>query len=143
MKNAHTLLLILSVLFFNSCTSTKNLSTLNNGKQIDKRLVGIWTGSEKDNQIEGLSKEWKMTRTFDGNFSLEFKVTQNGKVRNSTEDGQWWIENGLFHEMHFVSQKTDIYEYKVLNSDQIKFKVKSFGVAHENEEYEFIDTRLK
>lgn len=122
-----------------SCAS--QMKMLSSGKQIDPKLVGIWTGSEVGQQIEGIEKSWEMTRSEDGTFILNFQFNENGKVQNIVETGNWWIEKGKFHEFHSRSGKTDIYKYKVLNKNQIRFVSKTIGVAMNSEEYKFIDTR--
>ena len=94
------------------------------------------------NIIEGMESKWKMTRNIEGTFSLEVKATLNGENIEGTENGNWWVENGLFHEYHDVSGGTDIYHYEVLNKKQIKFKVKRMSIALVNENYEFIDTKM-
>ncbi len=110
----------------------------------DSRLVGIWTGSEKDNQEEGLSKEWTMTRNADGTFFLDFKTKmKGGKTDRFTEKGKWWVKDNKFYEYHEESDMTDVYTFEVLNINQIKFKVFEMSFDQNNNEYEFIDTRKK
>jgi len=143
MKNKNIIaLVILTSLIIVSCGTKKFLFKIEDDKQIDTRLVGIWEGSEKDNQILGMTKEWKMTRNSDGTFLLDFKVTIEDEIEKTTEEGSWWVKNGLFYELHTISGKTDIYKYQVLNENQVKFKINSFGIDFENSEYEFIDTRV-
>ncbi len=125
-----------------SCKSSNYFKSLSNQQQIDTRLVGDWEGSEVGNQIDGVTKEWKMIRTDQGKFTLHFKVSMHGKTREFTEEGNWWIENGVFHEFHNDSGKTDKYNYEVLDKNQIKFKAISLGMDFENEAYEFIDHRV-
>src|SRR5690606_16458524 len=111
--------------------------------KIDTRLVGIWEGKEDNQQVDGASKSWVMTRNEDGTFIIEFKATINGRVRSSTEKGKWWIENELFYEYHNNSGKTDIYKYQVLNKNQIKFSSTYLAVNFNSPSYEFIDNRQK
>jgi hypothetical protein len=137
------LLFALMSLLLLACSQKNFLISLDNQKQIDKRLVGIWVGNEKDNQIEGMYKEWKMYRNSDGSFSIDFKATLNGRVQESTEKGNWWVENGYFFEYHNISGKTDVYIYTVLNKKQVKFKATNLEIPHFNMDYEFIDTKVK
>lgn len=110
----------------------------------DARLVGIWEGSEKDNQIEGVSKEWTMTRNIDGTFVLDFKTKMKGrKTENHIEKGKWWVKDNKFYEYHEDSGMTDVYTFEVLNVNQIKFKVFDLSFNQNNNNYEFIDTRKK
>lgn len=108
----------------------------------DERFVGVWTGSEKDNQEKGLSKEWTMTRNADGTFVLDFKTKRKGKKTETLiEEGKWWVKDNKFYEYHEDSEMTDVYEFQVLNQNQIKFKAFNMSFEQENESYEFIDTK--
>ncbi|MGZ5196644.1 MAG: lipocalin family protein [Kaistella sp.] len=133
--------LLLMLLSFASCTT--QLKTLEKGREIDNRLVGVWSGSEKDQQIDGIEKKWDMTRNADGTFVLDFVFTQNGRSQETQETGNWWVEGNKFYEFHEESGKTDIYTYSVLSENQIKFKSQSISVGMNNDSYEFIDTRKK
>ena len=135
------LLAVLMMIFAISCST--QMTTLENGKKIDNRLVGVWSGSEKDQQIDGVSKKWNMTRNADGTFILDFVFTQNGRTQEIQETGNWWIEGNKFYEYHEESGKTDVYTYSVLNENQIKFKSQSISVGMNNDSYEFTDTRRK
>ena len=130
--------LIFSILF-TACSS--KLTTLSNGKKIDNQLVGVWTGSEKDQQSQGTTKYWTMTREADGTFELDFTYVEDGEKSGFIEQGKWWIEGGKFHEYHNNTQMTDIYTYKVLNEKQVKFKSVKISIDMEKTDYEFIDTR--
>lgn len=141
MKIKNYLFVLIAALSLISCSS--QLTTLSSGQKIDKRLVGTWEGAEKDQQIEGLSKSWVMQRNADGTFELDFKFTQDGHTQNNIETGNWWIQDGLFHEKHNESGNTDVYSYTVLNQDQIKFVSKSISMDMNTDAYEFIDRRVK
>lgn len=116
-------------------------TTVSTGKKIDTRLIGTWAGAETDKQIEGFHKSWEMVRNADGTFKLDFKFNQNGTMQQVLESGSWWVENGKFYEYHNESKKTDIYEYTVLNNDQVKFKSRDISVGMNTDSYEFIDHR--
>lgn len=133
------LIVLVSVLTLSSCSTFK---TLSNGKQVDKKLVGVWQGSEFEKQVKGLKKEWKMTRRDDGTFTLDFTTTYDGETDKLIENGNWWVEDNKFFEYHEDSDKTDTYKYIVLNKDQIQFEMISTGVEFEDENYTFIDTRV-
>ena len=111
--------------------------------KIDNRLVGVWSGSEKDQQIDGVEKKWDMTRNADGTFVLDFAFTQNGRTQETQETGNWWVKGNKFYEYHEESGKTDVYTYSVLSENQIKFKSQSISVGMNNDSYEFTDTRKK
>lgn len=126
-----------------SCSAQQHLAPTGNGRKIDLRLVGDWEGSEEDSQIRGMTKHWKMLRSKDGQFVLDFSVTIEGETQQFIEEGIWWVKDGKFYERHENSGKTDTYEYEVLNENQVKFKAINMGIAHETQAYEFIDTRVK
>jgi hypothetical protein len=135
------LIIAFGLLILTSCTT--HLKTIDSGKKIDTRLIGVWYGSEKDKQVDGMEKKWEMTRLVDGTFTLNFTFIENGQSQTSKETGNWWVENGTFMEFHEVSGNTDMYKYKVLNNEQIKFIAKNISVDMASENYEFIDTRKK
>lgn len=111
--------------------------------KIDKNLVGLWKGSEKDQQVKGLEKLWIMERKADGTFMLLFTTVQDCEVDQQVEKGQWWIENGEFHELHYSSGQTDIYSYQVLDPSHIRFKSKEQSMEMSTDNYTFIDTRIE
>src|SRR5690606_39103184 len=125
-----------------SCQSTY-IQNVGKGRQIDSRLVGVWYGQEQGQQIEGVSKKWEMYRNNDATFSIVFEALYEGDTIRSTETGNWWIKGNKFYEYHKESEKKDVYTYKVLNNDQVKFR--SFKMAYPVAagEYEFTDTRKK
>lgn len=129
------------LLFLTSCGS--HLMHVAQDKQIDKRLVGTWGGIEKDEQMEGMEKQWEMQRNDDGTFVLDFSFTRNGITNNAIEKGTWWVENGKFYEFHEYSGKTDTYRYEVLDKNRIKFVAEKIEIEMVNEDYTFIDTRKK
>nr|WP_321235089.1 hypothetical protein [uncultured Psychroserpens sp.] len=133
--------LISIALILISCDAKRHFVKTENGKFVDKRLVGVWKGSESGNIVEGMSSEWVMTRNLDGTFSLDFKATLDGQIMEGIENGNWWIENGLFHEYHNESEGTDIYNYEVLNKKKIKFRAEKMFIEVVNKNYEFIDTK--
>lgn len=129
----------LLVFVLSSCSN--GLTKISSGKKIDNKLVGVWTGSEQDQQIEGVQKIWEMTRNNDGTFLLNFKTIIKGETEEHTEKGNWWVKNGKFYEFHDDSGETDIYKYEVLDYNRIKFISKQIKVEMNSESYEFIDTR--
>lgn len=67
-----------------------------------------------------------------------------GRKKDSiTEFGKWWVKDNKFYEYHEDSESTDVYEFQILNENQIKFKAFNMAFEQQNETYEFIDTRKK
>ncbi|MCW3162715.1 hypothetical protein [Chryseobacterium oryctis] len=128
------------ILVFGTISAQKTKTQVN---KIDKNLVGLWKGGEKDQQIEGMEKLWIMERKEDGTFMLLFTTVQDCQVNQHIEKGQWWIENGEFHELHFDSGSTDVYTYELLDKSRVKFKSKSMTMDMTNSEYTFIDTKIE
>lgn len=133
------LILLVSVLSFSSCSTTV---TWPNGKQIDKKLVGTWEGSEMDKQVAGMKKEWKKIRRDDGTFTLDFTMIQNGETDKLIDNGNWWVEGSNFFEFHENSDKTDTYKYVVLRDNQIQFEMINSEMEFADSNYTFIDTRV-
>jgi hypothetical protein len=134
------ILIIAFITIFSFANAQKKDSKEN---KLDKKMFGSWKGSENDNQRKGLVKYWIQHRFEDGTFLLLFTAIENGEVESFVEKGQWWIENGEFHELHFDSGKTDVYTYSFVDENHVKFKAKKVGVSFENAEYEFIDTKIE
>jgi len=141
MKKTKSLLVILTMisLVFTFCLTTKAQT---NGKQIDKRLVGIWQGSEKDQQVLGIEKKWKMNRKKNGTFSLNFTTIQDGKTGKLIEKGNWRVEGDTFFEYHKNSGKTDTYKFTILNEEQVKFEMIYTDINFAELNYSFIDTKI-
>ncbi len=135
-----TILIVLLMVFSLSFAQDKKQNKEN---KLDKQLVGSWSGSEKDQQRTGVEKHWIQHRFEDGTFVLLFMTIDNGAVDKFIEKGQWWIEDGKFYELHTYSGLTDIYDYKVLDKNHVKFKSTNLAIDMEVETYEFIDTRLE
>lgn len=133
--------IIFTLLLYVFASCTNGLTKISPGKNIDNRLVGVWAGSEQDQQIEGTQKSWEMTRNNDGTFLLNFKTSVEGESDEHTETGNWWVKNGKFYEFHDDSGKTDVYKYDVLDRNRIKFISKKIKVEMNTKNYEFIDTR--
>jgi hypothetical protein len=109
----------------------------------DTRLVGTWKGSEKNNQVEGVQKSWIMTRKGNGTYKIEFSMKdENGKNQTTSEKGKWWTSGNQFFEQYEGSETPTIYTYKVLDTKTIYFKLKSSEDSFQNENYEFIDTKI-
>lgn len=109
--------------------------------KIDDKLVGTWKGSESDKQMEGLTKYWILSRFADGTFSMMFTTEQNCKINTHVETGQWWVQNGQYHELHFVSGNTDVYTYSFPTAKTVKYKTVESTMVGES--YEFTDTKVE
>ena len=112
-------------------------------KILDEKLIGIWKGIESNQQIQGMEKLWEMTRYPDGTYSIKFKIDFRGYISESLEKGEWWIENGKYHEKHHISQDTDIYDYKILDGNKIRFELLESPNDFNNQNYQFVDTLIE
>ena len=121
---------------------TVSFTIVKENKKDEKKFVGSWIGYEKDNQREGLTKHWVQNRYKDGTYILMFTTIENCEVEHMVERGKWYTKDGLFYEYH-NDGKTDIYYYEVIDDNHIKFKAKQMGIEQNNEQYEFIDTKLE
>lgn len=130
------------IIFFVAAAMGLSFTFYNNYKDDKSQFLGSWTGSEQDNQTIGLTKHWIQNRYKDGTFVLIFTTVQDCEVDHLYEKGKWWLKDGLFYELH-ADGKTDVYSYEILEENKIKFKAKELSIDHDNESYEFIDTKLE
>lgn len=121
--------------------SSCSFDFLDSNKNLDKRLVGVWYGSETGQEIKGVEKKWEMKRLEDGSFTIQFALIQSGKLRKSEESGTWWTENGTYYENHDASGLTDIYKYEVMDAKHIKFVAEKMSSPMYTGTYEFIDIK--
>lgn len=123
-------------LSFSAFSQTKKIEK----NKIDDKLVGTWEGQETDQQVKGMTKYWVLTRFSDGKFSMMFTTSQDCDINSHVETGQWWIENGKYYELHYVSGKTDVYTYTFPTKNTVKYKVVDSSTIGET--YEFTDTKV-
>ncbi|MBX3639347.1 MAG: hypothetical protein KIS65_08485 [Nitrosomonas sp.] len=107
---------------------------------VDVRMIGIWQGeyAEKD----GALKSWVQTRNEDGTYRIEFRfVETDGTMHPLTEEGQWWIENGLFYELApSWMEQPDVYQYRFQDDGCITFLlVESQTSAEDVGQYRFVE----
>ncbi len=132
---------VLLVSMFN-CTNQKVKPTNLDG--VSANFVGKWKGEEKNQQVEGAKKSWEINRKTDGTFVVKFVIQYEGeKPMKHQESGKWWLKDGKYYEYNNLSELTDVYNYEILNEEQIKFSADQLSVEFNNENYEFIDTRVK
>lgn len=111
--------------------------------EIDTCLVGTWSGSEKDDQVIGMQKSWIQYRYPDGKLVTTFTTTFLGTVDIETETGTWWTKNGKFYEKRDGTRKPDVYTYEVINYHRVIFRAFNLSTPFENENYQFMDTRVE
>jgi hypothetical protein len=133
--------LVRSLLALSVCISFTKCTLIQKDK-LDPKLLGSWSGFEKDNQRENLTKYWIQHRFEDGTFILLFTTIDHGKVDSFVEKGKWWVEHGVFHELHFISGKTDTFTYAHDGKNSVKFKAKNIAIPFENDQYEFSETKI-
>lgn len=111
-------------------------------KEYDKNLIGCYKGSEQNQQVDGISKYWISCRFEKGLSILNFiTIEEDGEVKQFTENGKWWTNNGKYYEYHKNSNLTDIYTYETLKNGDVSFKsIKIIG--EENDTYQFIDYKI-
>ncbi|WP_367754603.1 hypothetical protein [Flavobacterium sp. WC2430] len=142
LQNKPIVLFSILVILFSSCSTSKNTITLSSGKKIDSRLIGVWKGSENGKQIANLTKEWEMKRNSDGTFTINFTTISDSITDEFEESGNWWIKGKKFYEYHDDSKETDIYNYTILNEEQVKFKMIKTDIDFAEENYTFVDTKI-
>ena len=111
-------------------------------KTIDPKLVGCWRGSEIEQHQKGLSKYWVACRFEDGTSTLLFiAIDKKGNVKQTTENGKWWVQDGKFYELHNFDGVVDIYNYEV-KDDSIKFSAIEV-MGDPNSKYTFYDYKIE
>lgn len=127
------IILTFSILFLLSFTiQTKN----------DPKLIGTWKGSEKNNQIDGVSKNWIMIRKSNGTYKIKFSTKdEEGNSQSFEEKGKWWTSGSQLFEQYEGSDKPAVYTYKILDEKTIHFKISD--TEFNNNNYEFIDTKIE
>lgn len=112
-------------------------------KEYDKKIIGCYKGSEQNQQIDGLSKYWVSCRLEKGKSILMFvAIDKDGSVRQETENGQWWTKDGKYYELHNYDNVTDVYNYEVLGSGDVKFQSIEL-LGKKDNTYTFIDTKIE
>lgn len=111
--------------------------------QIDTCLVGTWSGSEKDEQWEGVQKNWVQYRYPNGKLITKFTTTQFGVVDVFTETGKWWTKNNKFYERRDGAKKPDVYTYEIADKNHIIFRSVILPKKFKDKNYQFVDTRVE
>ncbi len=116
-KFAQTTLMVCSVALFACSTVADN----SHPQQIDDKLIGIWTG-EYDEE-DGTTRSWTQTRKANGTYSIDFIFMEpDGAINRLTETGQWWVKDGLFHEIESPwMERPDSYQYQFKDDGCIEF----------------------
>jgi hypothetical protein len=135
------LVLLIASLMLGSCVGTSK--ALKSKANIDPVLVGIWTGSESENERPGLEKHWVQHRLDNGTLILLFLSYEYGEIYPLVRKGTWWVEDGVFYEKFDISGGTDSYAYVMITKNMVRFKAKKLSVAGANPEYTFIETRVE
>lgn len=132
-----SILAVLSIAALSGCESIPT----DHRSVIDDKLIGTWTGeySEKD----GATKSWTQQRKADGTYSIDFKfMAQDGTINRFSEAGQWWVKDGLFHEIAPAwMQQPGSYQYHFKDDSHcIEFLlVDSLESIEEVGQYQFVE----
>jgi hypothetical protein len=139
MKN--TILTTLLLFFANFCIGQVSV---NPKKQTqDPSLVGSWNGSEKNMQKMGLVKYWIQNRFEDGTFVSIATTIEDDVVKNYSEKGKWWVEDGKLYEQYFSSKTTNVYVYELVDENHVKFEGIKKGPDFDKKDYETIESKLE
>ncbi len=130
-------LIAIASFFMLSCATLAQTSD----KKLKNILTGTWSGSEEDNQKQGLSKYWIKTHSKDGRFIVLFTAIENCVVETHIEKGKWDIKEGLLYETFDIDGKTDVYTIELIDDNTIKYKAKELSLEFNIKDYEFTETR--
>jgi hypothetical protein len=126
MKAIKFLSIVIGIIILTSFSSEKNN---------DKKLVGIWKGSEMEKQFEGVEKHWIVQRFSNGTYTIMFTAKQDCDIQTFTEKGKWWTKGNVFYEKYENSEKTESYTYEIKDNLVVHFKSLET-------DYEFDDFRI-
>lgn len=128
-------LLLLSLLCFGTMAFAQK-------KEYDPKMMGCYKGSEANQQVDGISKYCVSCRLDKGKSVLLFvAIDQNGRVRQTTENGTWWTANGKYYELHKYDNVTDVYNYEVLSNGDVRFRSIEL-MGQQDDSYEFTDYKI-
>ena len=135
--------LIILVLFI-GCSSQENLIKIDNGKSLDKKLIGVWTG-ERSKNIKCRYFSWTMQRDSDGTYKVAFFNDKNKFDLIQAESGYWWVKDNKYYELNpKVMKEPDIYTYNQIDKNTFHYKMINYHVTADcKEDYEFSDIKLK
>jgi hypothetical protein len=110
---------------------------------LDHRIVGSWQGMrEQDGKCQFLA--WNSKFFADGRFQISFFADKERLTPVQTERGIWKASNGKSELKTDGVQTPEVYLYKVINDDIIKYvnTVKD-PTADCQADYEFTEYRAK
>jgi hypothetical protein len=125
------ILLVFSMLLFSGFLAVND--------EHDAKLVGIWKGSEKDMEREGVEKHWILQRYETGKYVIMFTFKDGCDVETLSEKGEWWTKDGKFYEKS-GSYNTDIYSYEVVNGNVVYKSIELNG--EKRTDYNFTDYKI-
>jgi hypothetical protein len=105
----------------------------------DVKLVGVWKGSEKNMEQEGIEKHWILQRYENGKYVIMFTYKDGCDVETLSEKGEWWTKEGKFYEKN-GSHNTDIYSYEVVNDNVVYKSIELNG--EKRTDYNFTDYKI-
>lgn len=138
MKFRNLIFLSLLVILLIDCAENSNYIALKNGDQIDKGLVGTWTGIFK-NSTSGIIKNWQITRNTDGTYYAQVTTTVRGRRNTLNKSGKWWTQNKKYFEKPNNEEQTEVYDYIVTGNNQVNYS--SIKTTTENNKIEFTETK--
>jgi hypothetical protein len=108
---------------------------------IDPRFVGTWKGSDRGTQYPGEVNHWKIRRTEEGLYFINFETHfDDGLVVNTETEGIWYIEGEYYYASHEEDDELDCYLFVFLAPNAIQF-VDTQEV--DNKVYQFIDYKIQ
>jgi hypothetical protein len=118
------------------CRTMNNTPRGNAPEDIRRIFIGIWEGEYMDHEANSL-RTWIQNRSEDGTYTMIFYHHTKKGIYESVQKGKWWIDGNRFYEIApDVMEEADVYEFEILNEDEIRFKSTV-------KDYEFIDRRIQ
>ena len=122
MRTKTTVMFALLCGLFWSCAASRTPQPGSGPEAMRQLFVGIWEGEYLDGE-GNLVRSWTQHRLADGTYTITFVHYTGAGVRKIKRKGTWWIEESRFFERTENSdKKPDVYDFKVVSQDEIRFQ---------------------
>ena len=118
----HFLFFLLFFIAIAACTNNSELK--GDDQKARQALIGVWRGmgDYQDQEDEGWSENWKITRHADGTFEVQYLLVndRNKEYEITTDQGTWSYENGRYQEINSFDVKS-VYKVYSLKNDWFEY----------------------
>ncbi len=135
---------ILVLILFTSISCVKNEEVKDNDAKATAALVGVWrgSGSYEDEENAGWSESWKMLRSADGEYVVDYLIVHDGEklYERSSDAGTWVYLDGVYYETNSHGNKVK-YDVHSVKEDWFEYNLAQRGEDSANiEESKTVET---